>query len=438
MKHVVFTNESFEKYIDRLSRSHKFEGRFDDLDLDDVTSSVDIPTQGEVDSAVRELDIFDDAAVKTGAGDVDVDSDGKLRLLDLDDEPKKKDEPSSLPLGRRARANAVLRDLAKQQADAKSKVDPVRELDLDDKGKTVKVKDGGDDAIELDLDEKGKDVKQKASNIGAIGALDYDSDIDTSKLTASIDDVYTALKSDDPRIVKAMIKRYAADIKDVDEIKEILLNHAIKLNLECLKAMCGDMRVALTAKEKQLGFIDRDDIKDALERFKKIACSLTGANNTYGLIPNAIVSCSPDDQIKCMNVIDFLKSWCNLPVIPLYFRGAMIRHLYQVADFLLDELDGVQFDEGFITGTRGLLTRVKGFNDIPKNMITRIAEHLNVKKLNSRLIGDFVIMCLNSGNNKAVRTALNDVSDNKKDMVIDYIDDNDIVAYQKLKKLLKL
>ena len=103
-------------------------------------------------------------------------------------------------------------------------MDPVRELDFDDKGKTVKVKDGGDDAIEFDLDEKGKDVKQKASNIGAIGALDYDSDIDTSKLTASIDDVYTALKSDDPRIVKAMIKRYAADIKDVDEIKEMLLN----------------------------------------------------------------------------------------------------------------------------------------------------------------------------------------------------------------------
>jgi hypothetical protein len=47
-------------------------------------------------------------------------------------------------------------------------------------------------------------------------------------------------------------------------------------------------------------------------------------------------------------------------------------------------------------------------------------------------------MCLNSGNNKAARTALNDLSDNKKDMVIDYIDDNDMVAYQKLKKLLKL
>lgn len=414
MKHVVFTNESFEKYIDRLSKSRKFEGRFDDLDLDDVTSTVDMPTQGEVDSAVRELDIFDDAAVKTGAGDIDVGSDGKLRLLDLDDNIK----------------SVKSKDVGKDSR--------IAGLDLDDKGKTVKVKDGGEDAVELDFDEKGKDVRQKASNIGAIGALDYDSDVDTSKLTASIDDVYTALKSDDPRTVKAMIKRYAADIKDVDEIKEILLNHAIKLNLECLKAMCGDMRVALTAKEKQLGFIDRDDIKDALDRFKKIACSLTGANNTYGLIPNAIVSCSPDDQIKCMNVIDFLKSWCDLPVIPLYFRGAMIRHLYQVADFLLDDLDDVQFDEGFITGTRGLLTRVKGFNDIPKNMITRIAEHLNVKKLNSRLIGDFVIMCLNSGNNKAAKAAINDLSDNKKDMVIDYVDDNDMAAYQKLKKLLKL
>ena len=448
MKYKVVTNESFETYIDYLSRCRgrgkRFEDRWDSLDLDDITTDVNVPSEGEVDDAVRELDLFDDVAVKTGADDVYVGSDGKLRLLDLDpdgnknkkssepdidrrtagldfdDEPKKKDWRKSLPIGRRARADAMFKYLAKQQADARNarnNEEPVRELDLD---------------------EKGVDVKKKISNVGAIGALDYDDDIDTSNIAATIEDVYTALASEDARTVKAMIKRYAGDITDSKKISEVILAHAVKLNYESLRVMCGDMKVVLTAKEKELGFINREDIKDALTRFKTIASKLTGENNTYGLIPNAIVSCSPEDQTKCINVIDFLITWCELPLMPIYFRGAVTRHLYNVADFLLDEMPDVKFNEDFLAGRRGLLTRVKNYDDVPKKLIERIAERVDTKKLSSSIIGDFVIMCLSNNNNKAVKKVFDACSENKREMIIGYVDDNDVSAYQKLVRLLKL
>ena len=447
MKYKVVTNESFETYIDYLSRRRgrgkRFEDRWDSLDLDDITADVSIPSEGEVDAAVRELDLFDDVAVKTGADDVYVGSDGKLRLLDLDpegsqnkkpsepdidrrtagldfdDEPKENDWRKSLPIGRRARHDAILKHLAKQQADARNrnKEEPIRELDLD---------------------EKGADVKKTKSNVGALGALDYDDDIDTSKIAATIEDVYTALASEDARTVKAMIKRYAGDITDNNKIAEVLLAHAIKLNYESLRVMCGDMKITLTAKEKELGFIDKNDIKDALTRFKSCAAKLTGENNTYGLIPNAIVSCSPEDQTKCVNVIDFLITWCELPLMPIYFRGAVTRRLYDVADFLLDEMPDVKFNEEFLTGRRGLLTRVKNYDDVPKKLIERIAERIDTKKLSSSIIGDFVIMCLSNNNNKAAKKVFDTCSENKKEMIIDYVDDYDGSAYQKLVKLLKL
>lgn len=436
----VVTNESFEKYIDYLNKKLKYEslgrryeGRWDSLDLDDITADVNAPSESEIDSAVRELDLFDDIAVKSGADDVEVGSDGKLRLLDLDpegspnkkssepdidrrtmgldldDEPKKKNEPSPLPLGRRARANAVLRDLAKQQADAKSREEPVRELDFD---------------------EKGAENSRKKSNVGVLGALDYDDDIDTSSVAASIDDVYTALSSDNPRIVKSMIKRYACDITDEKKIKDVMLIHATNLNLECLRVMCGDMRVALTAKEKSLGFIDRAEIKNALDRFKIIAGKLTGANNTYGLIPNAIVSCTSENQQTCINIVDFLKIWCDLPVIPLYFRGAMIRHCYQLADYLLEEV-GNEIPMDILTGGKGLINRLKQLDDVPPSLLLKIAKSIAANnKISFMILADFVVACLRNGGKSAANVVLNSVSSTKRDMIVDYIEDNDSSAYQ--------
>ena len=395
----VITNESFERYLDFLNRRDIFEsrrrklkreGRFDNLDLDDITTDITAPTDGEIDDAKRELDLFDDIAIKTGANDVKVDSDGQLILLDLD------------PVG-----------------------SPVRKHKEDDKFR------------ELDFDETGKKVSKSKSNIGnVIGSLDYDDDIDTSEVAASIDDVYACLSSDDPRTVSAMIKRYSVDIKDRDKIRDAMLVQATNLNLPCLKILCGDMDIKLTAKEKKLGFIDESDISATLDKLKAIASSLTGANNTYGLIPNAIVACTQESQIDCMNVVDFLKEWCDLPIIPLYFRGAMIRHCYDLASYLYDELDD-DLSLDLFTGPKGLINRMKQLDDIPSQLMLKIASSfIKLKSVKSDIIGDMIIAMSRSGGKRSIKMILDTLSGYKREFVIDYIDDTDASAMDIITSLL--
>lgn len=395
----VITNESFERYLDFLNRRDIFEsrrrklkreGRFDNLDLDDITTDITAPTDGEIDDAKRELDLFDDIAIKTGANDVKVDSDGQLILLDLD------------PVG-----------------------SPVRKHKEDDKFR------------ELDFDETGKKVSKGKSNIGnVIGSLDYDDDIDTSEVAASIDDVYACLSSDDPRTVSAMIKRYSVDIKDRDKIRDAMLVQATNLNLPCLKILCGDMDIKLTAKEKKLGFIDESDISATLDKLKAIASSLTGANNTYGLIPNAIVVCTQESQIDCMNVVDFLKEWCDLPIIPLYFRGAMIRHCYDLASYLYDELDD-DLSLDLFTGPKGLINRMKQLDDIPSQLMLKIASSfIKLKSVKSDIIGDMIIAMSRSGGKRSIKMILDTLSGYKREFVIDYIDDTDASAMDIITSLL--
>lgn len=395
----VITNESFERYLDFLNRRDRFEsrrrklkreGRFDNLDLDDITADITAPTDGEIDDAKRELDLFDDIAIKTGANDVKVDVDGQLRLLDLD------------PVG-----------------------SPVRKHKEDDKFR------------DLDFDETGKKVSKSKSNIGnVIGSLDYDDDIDTSDIAASIDDVYACLSSDDPRTVSAMIKRYSVDIKDRDKIRDAMLVQATNLNLPCLKILCGDMDIKLTAKEKKLGFIDESDISVALDKLKAIASTLTGANNTYGLIPNAIVACTQESQIDCMNVVDFLKEWCELPIMPLYFRGAMIRHCYDLASYLYDEIDG-DLSLDIFTGPKGLINRMKQLDDIPPQLMLKIASSfIKLKSVKSDIIGDMIIAMSRSGAKRSIKMILDALSDYKLEFVIDYIDDTDSSAMDVVTSLL--
>ena len=395
----VITNESFERYLDFLNRHDIFEsrrrklkreGRFDNLDLDDITADITAPTDSEIDDAKRELDLFDDIAIKTGASDVKVDVDGQLRLLDLD------------PVG-----------------------SPVHKHKEDDKFR------------DLDFDETGKKVSKSKSNIGnAIGSLDYDDDIDTSEVAASIDDVYACLSSDDPRTVSAMIKRYSVDIKDRDKIRDAMLVQATNLNLPCLKILCGDMDIKLTAKEKKLGFIDESDISAALDRLNAIASSLTGANNTYGLIPNAIVACTQESQIDCMNVVDFLKEWCGLPIMPLYFRGAMIRHCYDLASYLYDEIDG-DLSLDIFTGPKGLINRMKKLDDIPQQLMIKIASSfIKLKSVKSDIIGDMIIAMSRSGGKRPIKLILDTLSDYKREFVIDYIDDTDSSAMDVVTSLL--
>ena len=395
----VITNESFERYLDFLNRRDIFEsrrcklkreGRFDNLDLDDITADITAPTDSEIDDAKRELDLFDDIAIKTGASDVKVDVDGQLRLLDLD------------PVG-----------------------SPVRKHKEDDKFR------------DLDFDETGNKVSKSKSNIGnAIGSLDYDDDIDTSEVAASIDDVYACLSSDDPRTVSAMIKRYSVDIKDRDKIRDAMLVQATNLNLPCIKILCGDMDIKLTAKEKKLGFIDESDISAALDRLNAIASSLTGANNTYGLIPNAIVACTQESQIDCMNVVDFLKEWCGLPIMPLYFRGAMIRHCYDLASYLYDEIDG-DLSLDIFTGPKGIINRMKKLDDIPQQLMIKIASSfIKLKSVKSDIIGDMIIAMSRSGGKRSIKMILDTLSDYKREFVIDYIDDTDSSAMDVVTSLL--
>ena len=395
----VITNESFERYLDFLNRRDIFEsrrrklkreGRFDNLDLDDITADITAPTDSEIDDAKRELDLFDDIAIKTGASDVKVDADGQLRLLDLD------------PVGSQ-----------------------VRKHKEDDKFR------------DLDFDETGKKVSKSKSNIGnAIGSLDYDDDIDTSEVAASIDDVYACLSSDDPRTVSAMIKRYSVDIKDRDKIRDAMLVQATNLNLPCIKILCGDMDIKLTAKEKKLGFIDESDISAALDMLNAIASSLTGANNTYGLIPNAIVACTQESQIDCMNVVDFLKEWCGLPIMPLYFRGAMIRHCYDLASYLYEEIDG-DLSLDILTGPKGLINRMKKLDDIPQQLMIKIASSfIKLKSVKSDIIGDMIIAMSRSGGKRSIKMILDTLSDYKREFVIDYIDDTDSSAMDVVTSLL--
>lgn len=395
----VITNESFERYLDFLNRRDIFEsrrrklkreGRFDNLDLDDITADITAPTDSEIDDAKRELDLFDDIAIKTGASDVKVDADGQLRLLDLD------------PVG-----------------------SPVHKHKEDDKFR------------DLDFDETGKKVSKSKSNIGnAIGSLDYDDDIDTSEVAASIDDVYACLSSDDPRTVSAMIKRYSVDIKDRDKIRDAMLVQATNLNLPCIKILCGDMDIKLTAKEKKLGFIDESDISAALDRLNAIASSLTGANNTYGLIPNAIVACTQESQIDCMNIVDFLKEWCGLPIMPLYFRGAMIRHCYDLASYLYDEIDG-DLSLDIFTGPKGIINIMKKLDDIPQQLMIKIASSfIKLKSVKSDIIGDMIIAMSRSGGKRSIKMILDTLSGYKREFVIDYIDDTDASAMDVVTSLL--
>ena len=293
-----------------------------------------------------------------------------------------------------------------------------------------------DDKVrELDFDCVGAKNSRSKSNIGAIGALDYDDDIDMSGIAASIDDVYAALASYDPKTVKSIVKRYSADIKDKNKIRDALLIHASNLNLPCLRILCGDMKITLTAKEKEVDYIDKADIAAALDRFKSVASSLTGANNTYGLIPNAIVSCTPETQVNCINVVDFLKEWCDLPIIPLYFRGALIIHCYDLAIYLLDEINN-EIPLDIYVGPKGIITRMKTLNDIPSSLLSRIVDGLlKVKRIGSQTLGDLIIAMAENHDRMSVKKLFDSLSEVKQDLVLDYIEDTNYSVFQMVSKL---
>lgn len=422
----VVTNKTFENYIDYLNTmsnkrryGKKYEAtRWDNLEIDDVTPNIKAPSDSEVDAAVRNLDLFDDVAAEVGAKDIEVDDDGKLRILDLD------------PNGKKVRKKRIGKD------------NRFATLELDDDPDTGKTSSNQEDdkVRELDFDDKGANVKSHKSNLatGINGVLDIDG-VDTSKLVATIADVYACLSSDDPEIVKSTIKRYAGDITDSEEIKKAMLVQAKNLNLNCLKPLCGDMKITIQRKEKELYYIDRKEIAEALARFKSIASKLTGENNTYGLIPNAIVSCTPDNQTACINVVDFLHIWCELPIMPVYVRGAMIRHCYQLSEYLLDTIGGVLptsvLSDDPSKRAKGLITRMGDLDDVPKQFCNKIADVIvNNRAINAKDIGKFVISLIKNNNKTLAKKVLNDLSVYKRDAALDYIEQNDYAAQEVVSK----
>lgn len=416
MRLRLIKNKYFESYINKRC---KRESRWDSLDLDDITTDIDVPSQSEIDSAVRELEILDDAAIETGFVPTVDPGTGTIELDFDDKKPKKKPGRPSKKL--------------KMKSDDTDDL-PVRELDLDNGSNKSSSKSDTDSVRELDLDSGVTNTNKKDSNIGsAIGNLDYDADIDTSNLIASIDDVYVGLASSNGEVVQGLIKRYANDLTDVERLKEIMLTHAIQGNYDSLRSVCGDMRITLTAKEKELGYIDKSDVDKILRKLRKIARSLTGANNTYGLIPNAIANCNPNSQIEYINIVDFLYEILGMSLQPIYYRGAFLMHCYDLADYILDELDEIPVE--LLFGKNGLIKRSASYTDIPSESLRKLISSVNIKQLKSSDIGELLIMCIDDDKcvdeiKKAVK-----FTSVKGDLVLSYLEDNGRLTDAQIAKL---
>lgn len=423
MKRIrLYTNEGFVRYIAKFGKFTRNEDRWDSLDLDDITTDVQAPSQGEINSAIRELDLLDDAAIETGSTPT-VDPGTGIIELDFDDKkPKKKPGRPSKKL--------------KMKSDDDSS--PVRTLDLDSEpAKNVKSSDlAGDGVRELDFAPDAA-VSTKDSNIGgAIGNLDYDDDVDTSTLVASIEDVYTGLASPDGEIVQGLIKRYANDLTDAERLKEIMLTHAVQCNYDSLRAVCGDMRISLTAKEKELGYINKADVDQVLKKLRKLARSLTGANNTYGLIPNAIANCNPNNQIDCINIVDFLHEILGMSLQPIYYRGAFLLHCYDLANYILDELED-ELSVDLLFGKKGLFRRAAKFTDIPDSAMQNLIKKalVNFKNTRSSDLADLIVVCMNYPS--CINTIKKSINFNsvKGELILNYLEDNDMLTEAQLNTL---
>lgn len=418
----VVTNKSFENYIDlsmnkRMTLLERYrrknEDRWDTLDLDDIAADVEVPTQGESNAAIRELDLADAIAVATNTEPKITDN--GIRWLDLDDG----------------------KSVSKSDMQ-----DRIRELDFDDNTKST-AQSGTDNKVrELDFDPKGGDVKQRKSNLGVIGQLDIDG-ADFSRVVANSDDLYAALANDNPKDLAAIVKKYANDITDDKRVSDIMLAQAINHNVACLRILCGQMKFTVSAKDKALGFISRQDVIERLNHFKAIATKLTGEGNTYGLVPNAIVSCTPETQDDCIETIEFLVSELGLPIEPMFVRGAMTLKCYELAKYLINMLDK-PFELSLLTGPKGLLNRVKNREDIPATLVNKIVnkiiDDIGWPKLRYDVVGDIIIMCVNNKSKKNAVKLFNDATHNsthRRDMITDYIEDESITTANKFAKMLQ-
>lgn len=121
---------------------------------------------------------------------------------------------------------------------------------------------------------------------------------------------------------------------------------------------------------------------------------------------------------------------------PLYFRGAMIRHCYDLAGYLYDEIDG-DLSLDIFTGPKGLINRMKQLDDIPQRLMIKIASSfIKLKSVKSDIIGDMIIAMSRSGGKRSIKMIFDMLSDYKREFVIDYIDDTDQSAMDIITSLL--
>lgn len=410
----LVTNKLFEAYIALKSRKRKFEDRWDSLDLDDVTTNVETPSDSEVDAAVRELDLVDDAIIDGGERKVkangDIEVDNRMASLDIDDPaPRKTKSKSNTP----------------DTADART-----MGLEIDDNPSAEKEHPEDDWRLDYDLDDKSSVSSNSTDSEfdNAIGKLDYDDDVNTDSIVASVEDVYTAMASDNGETVKGLIKRYGKELTDVERLKEIMLAHAVNGNYNSLRAVCGDMTISLTEREKELGYIDPSEVSRTLKRLRKIARSLTGENNTYGLIPNAIANCTPETQVNYINVVDFLHEFLGIPVFPLFYRGAITLHCYDMASYLYDELPEGFIDDKLVFGKNGLALRIQNYNDAPEDIMVNVVKSIvpdnrKAARMNSSNLALLFNCC--ASNDKAFNMLMGRLrgASAKAALVYDYLED---------------
>ena len=103
----------------------------------------------------------------------------------------------------------------------------------------------------------------------------------------------------------------------------------------------------------------------------------------------------------------------------------MIRHCYDLASYLYDELDD-DLSLDLFTGPKGLINRMKQLDDIPPQLMIKIASSfIKLKSVKSDIIGDMIIAMSRSGGKRSIKMILDALSDYKREFVIDYIDDTD-------------
>ena len=107
-----------------------------------------------------------------------------------------------------------------------------------------------------------------------------------------------------------------------------------------------------------------------------------------------------------------------------------------MASYLYEEIDG-DLSLDIFTGPKGLINRMKKLDDIPQQLMIKIASSfIKLKSVKSDIVGDMIIAMSRSGGKRSIKMILDTLSGYKREFVIDYIDDTDSSAMDVVTSLL--